>query len=303
MVQAGFSGGQSPMLLVEEQAVAPEQALATADRRLAAIAGMLERQVVVGPVRLLDDETVARVRGLIGDLAGQLAGSDTALIGPVRTMLAGNRAILTHCHALAVEWRLAMSLAARNGLDPVLPPLVRRRLSADADVMAATTAMIAAQARSSESLRRMRLSLGDCPADLRNIAHAALDAARAEHTGEAPPAEPQANPADARGRLVLLHRVVAGLGEDMALALRIEQAGAALFFTALAIASGQPREVAVLASAEDDPIRLALLLRAAGLARDEAGAQFLLIRPEADATLVDAADSAAAAEALLGASR
>jgi hypothetical protein len=44
-------------------------------------------------------------------------------------------------------------------------------------------------------------------------------------------------------------------------------AGLAVFLTALAIAAGQPREVVAIAMAEDDALRLALILRAAGLDR------------------------------------
>jgi len=115
--------------------------------------------------------------------------------------------------------------------------------------------------------------------------------------------QPHAAPDEWHGRLALLHRVVAGLGDDMAMALRVDDAGVSLFFTALAIASGHPRESVVLASGEDDPIRLALLLRAAGISRDEAALQLLALRPDADPALIDAARDARFAESLLGATR
>ncbi|WP_420382804.1 hypothetical protein [Novosphingobium sp.] len=268
-------------------------ALATADRRLSACGETLERMVVTGPSRLLDDETVARVRALTGDLAAQLAGTDRDLANAVHAMLVGNRAILTHCHALAVEWRLAMRLSARLALDPVLPPLVQRHC-------ATMMGLIAAQTRSFEATRRMLLVAGDLPADLQNLAYATVRAARADHA--------LTHLADARaddngGRLALLHQAVAGLGEDLDHALRVDEAGVSLFFTALAIASGHPRETVVLATAEDDPVRLALLLCATGLPRDDVARQLLALRPDADIALADAAPNAVAAEALLGAVR
>jgi len=249
---------------------------------------------------------VTRVRALAGDLAAQLAGGgraliDRALIDTVRDMLGANRAILLHLHALAIETQLVAALAARRAIDPLLPPLVRRRLDAGAvgdDVSAQTTALLAAQTRLGEALRRMRLPLAELPGDLQHLAHSIIDAARADHGV----IDPQGRPApqdEARGRLALLHRVLAGLGDDMGLALRIDHAGVALFLSALALASGFPREVVTLATAEDDAIRLALLLRAAGLNRDEAAGQLLAIRPDADPALVALVDDARGAERLL----
>lgn len=303
MAQAAFSGEAEAGHPMD-----PEQAVAAADERLAAAADLLARQVALGPCRLLDDETVARVRALMRDLAAQLAGADRALIDPLRDMLAANRAILAHCHALAVEWRLAMTLAARRGIDPVLPPLMRRRIDATGvgdDVAAVSTALLAAQTRLGENVRRMSLPLAELPADLQNLARAMLGAARADRSEAALMAEVPHHvaPDEGHGRLALLYRVVAGLGEDMAMALRIDEAGVPLFFTALAIASGHPREAVILACAEDDALRLALLLRAAGLSRDEAAHQLLALRPDADWALVDAVHDAAAAETALGGAR
>jgi hypothetical protein len=281
MDQAVFSGNDAARVL------------ATADQRLSLCVDGLERLVVLGHSRLLDDETVARVRALTGDLAAQLAGADHALTAAVHDMLAGNRAVLTHCHALAVEWRLAMTLAARHAIDPVLPPLVQSHAGA-------MMALVAAQTRAFEGLRRMRLALGDLPADLQNLAYATLDVARADHAGAARP-QGVSRPDEAEGRLALLHQAVAGLGDDMDRALRVDEAGVSLFFTALAIASGHSRETVVLATAEDNPIRLALLLRAAGLSYDDAARQLLTLRPDADPAL--AVHTAHAAETLLGAAR
>jgi len=285
MDQAVFSGNDA--------ATGAGAALAAADRRLSAAAEVLERLVVMGPSRCLDDETVARVRALIGDLAVQVAGHDHALIAPLHAMLAGNRAVLTHCHALAAEWYLASAVAGRLTLDPVLPPLVQRHAATMMD-------LIAAQARWFEAMRGMRLVPGDLPADLYNLAQATAGAARADHAiADSGPQRVDGG----EGRLALLHHAIAGLGDDLDRALRVDEAGVSLFFTALAIASGHPRETVVLAAVEDDPVRLALLLCATGLARDDVVRQLLILRPDADAGLADSAHGALAAEALLGAVR
>jgi hypothetical protein len=266
---------------------------AVADHRLGMASATLAGLVMLGPCQMLDDETVARTRALVADLAAQLAGVDQALIAPVRDMLAASPTILTHCHALAIEWRLGAVMQARRGLDPALPPLLRRRLDGRAvgdDAAALATALLAAQTRVGEALRRMRLPFDELPGDLQHMAVAIADAARADHdhnTGA--PARVQAGTDPERGRLALLRRVLAGLGAESGAALNLDQAGVPLFLSALALASGAQRDAVVLATAEDDPIRLALLLRDCGLGREHAAEHLLAIRPDADPALVDQA--------------
>ena len=279
-----------------DSAVNAKGALDGADQRLVRIADVLARQVVLGPSRLLDDETCSRVRGLLRDLAAQLGVGDAAAIAIVRDTLAADRAIMTHLHALTVETQLVAMLAASRGLDPLLPPLVRRRLDAASagDVSAeVATAMLAAQSRVGQALRRMRLPFDELPGDLQHLAHTI-----AEHAAAAPVPRHRA-PDGSQTRLSLLRRVLDGLGDDLPMALRIDEAGLPLFLSALALASGHAREGVALACGEDDPVRLALLLRAAGLPVDQAKAQLLAIRPDADPALVMLAPDGASAEMLL----
>jgi hypothetical protein len=305
-------------------AIDPALCLAQADHRLASAESVLVQMVRLGPCRLLDDETVARVRALVGDLAAQLAAGcedpdlngrqSEQLCGMLREMLAGHRAILMHAHALAVEWRLTSALATRGAIDPLLPPLVRhalyRQVENDdlaAHAQAQAQALIAVQTSLGEALRRMQLPLAELPGDLLHLACAIRDAARAElglpdlHAlrREGAGADHQPGQGNVQGRLALLRQIVAGLGDHSGLALQIDQAGVPLFLSALALASGAPRELVTLATAEDDPARLALLLRMAGLSADEAAAQLLAIRPDADPELVNLAGDRATAERLL----
>ncbi len=279
-----------------------KEALAGAEHRLVTGLALLERHAVLGPSRLIDDETVARVRALAGDLARQLAGEDHGLAERLRDMLLAHRPILLHLHALAIETRLTIALAVHRGLDPVLPPLVEHRLdpaAAGHDVAALAAAMLAAQSRIGQCLRQMRLPIDELPADLQHLARATRAAARAEH-GQLDDATPLSGKAEPETRLGLLRRLLASLGDDITRALQIDQAGLPLFLSALALASGHPRERVALALAEDHAVRLALLLRAAGLSGVEAAAQLLAIRPEADAALVMLVEQAGAADALLG---
>ncbi len=271
--------------------------LARADDRLAAIASALEQHVVLGPARLLDDETVIRARALAGDLARQLADSGHVMIDRVRDLLAANRPVMAHLHALVVEWRVASALAEQRALDPVLPPLWQRRLDPEVvgnDAAMLTTALVTAQTRMGEALRQMRLPLAELPGDLHHLAQQIAAAAGGD------PASAHRSPDAPATRLVLLERALAGLGSDTLRALRIDEAGLALFLTALAGAAGCSRETVALAMAEDTPIRLALLLRAAGLPRDHAARQLLAIRPDADPALVAGVADGTAAEQVLG---
>lgn len=284
-----------------ESAVDAKQALAGADQRLAMCVALLERHAALGPSRLLDDEIVARVRALATDLARQLAGDDIQLIDPVRDMLLGRRAILLHLAAAAIESRLTCVLSTRRALDAVLPPLVQQRLGLAAGEhhdQSVPAALVAAQTRLGQSLRQMRLPLDELPNDLQQLAYAILDVTRVEHGLVERAARPVGHP-EHDTRLALLRQFLASLGDDGASALQLDQAGLSLFLTALAMTTGQPRELVALAIIEDDAIRLALLLRAAGLHPDQAAVQLLALRPDADPALIAVADHEQLASALL----
>jgi len=252
-------------------------ALDHADTRLVLAATVLQAHLALGPCRLLDDRTVARVHAILADWAEQLAGDDSAARLALPAMLAGQRALLQHAHALAVEHHLTERLAGERGLDAVLPPLVRAHRDSEAVI-----ALIAAQARAHDALRRMHWPLRELPGDLRQIAGTVRDAALAE-TASAPRLDGTAAPA----RLALLEAALTGLGDRAPDALDIDAAGVALWLTALAMAAGVPREQVALATAEDDPLRLAWLLHRAGLDRAAVLRVLLAVRPDADPALAE----------------
>lgn len=278
-------------------------ALREADHRLASAGRLVAQRVIHGPSRLMDDETMARVGGLLADLAAQeLAltgqGHDQAKVRRLAAMLAEEPAILLHCHALVIEWQLA----AAGRADAVLPPVLCEALERGGDrdeVAVIVPDVVAALTRVDEALGRMALPWSELPGDLQHLAIGLRHALLAESGQDAGPLRPVAA---GEGRLALLARLPGAMGDRAGEALDLDRAGVALFLTALALATGVPRELVAIATAEDNPIRLALLLRAAGLGRSAAIAQLLLIRPDADPALVDAAADRAAAEAILAAS-
>lgn len=251
---------------------------------------------------LFTDEIVARVGGMISHIAWQIfmahgeaaECADTNEFAMVRcsglaTNLTAYPALLTHCHALAVEWQLAMRLESRNAIDPILSPLLQALVASDDEGTAASAmTVLASQARFIQHQRRMELPLNELPGDL---FHQALLIWRG-HVGEA---EKEAAIAAERGlraafdesagRLGLLARLVTSLGGGAMAALSISHAGVALFISALAIATGQDRDVAALSTNDGQMARLALALRAAGVETKAVEEQFFHIH--SDVTLPD----------------
>src|SRR5262245_4770206 len=111
------------------------EAMAQADAALDAAVPVLRHLIGRGDHDLLDEETVARVRAMIDDVADQLLleirgldapeSADPALRDALTAAIGGDRSLLAHVHALALEWRLTQRLQARLGLDPVLSPLIQ----------------------------------------------------------------------------------------------------------------------------------------------------------------------------------
>lgn len=271
--------------------------LAQGDAVLGTLRPILRHLVANDDHSLFNDEIVARVRGMIGDVARQLllalaeaAELDDAqgLLGERQGNLVGsfldNPALLGHAHALALEWQLTERLQKRSNVDPVLSPLLQSLMaSGDAGIASSAMTVLAAQARFVQAQRRMELPLSELPGDL---FHAALITLRAQagdaEDGETAKAEERlrAGYDESRSRLGVISRLVTGIGGRAAEALAIDHAGVAIFLTALAIGSGQDRDLAVLSTNDRQLARLALALRASGLKPDALEEQFLYLHPD-----------------------
>jgi hypothetical protein len=245
---------------------------------------------------LFSDEMIARIRGMMTHVATQLLFAQAAATGAEdRTEYVAERqddlaqalfedtAFLSHAHAQTIEAQLAERLQARSGIDSVLSPLVQELVaSKESDMAALAMTVLAAQARFMQHYRRMELPLGELPGDL---CHKALTLLR-EYAGEDGDAAEQAERSlrdafeEGSGRLGLLTRAVMAMGQQAVRALAIDHAGLAIFSTALAMASRQDRNLAVLSFADRQFARLALALRAAGLKQQAVEEQFLFLHPE-----------------------
>lgn len=246
---------------------------------------------------LFSDEIVARVRGMVNHLASQMLdelGTTLQLADPgvlaegqgreLAAELATSQALLTHCHALALEWQLAERLEKRCAIDPVLTPLLQALIASDHDETAGTAmALLASQVRFVQAQRRMELPLTELPGDL--FHHALLtwqtfSDGRDEEALRAADRSMRDRFDESTSRLGLLNRLVGGMGNGVRAALSIAHAGVAIFCTAMANQSNQDRDLAVVSTNDRQLARLALALRSAGLRPKEVEEQFLTIHPE-----------------------
>lgn len=270
------------------------QELALGDRALASVAPVLGHLLATPGQSLVSDDLVARMRGMLADIARQLLAAQAqatgARQGPAGTdlridalagKLANSSTLLSHCYALAMEGLIARQLEQQAGIDPVLSPLMQELISSSDEATSelAMTAM-ASQARFMQSHRRMNLPLADLTADL---FHEALQIWSNFARSDGPEvlfrteARLRKGYDEGASRPGLLSRLTATLHGDAKAMLALEHAGFALFASIMASATRRPRELAVLACHERQVARLALTLRAAGLDADDVTRQIMVL--------------------------
>lgn len=270
--------------------------LARESRALGSVVPVLRHLLASEGQRLVSDAILARVRGMLSDLAAQLIAAGHG--GPQEALaetLAADPGLLGFCHALAAESHLAERLHQQRGIDPVLSPLLQELIASDIPAIAELAMnTLAAQSRFIQSQRRMQLPLAELPAELFD---------RVLKTGEDGPGLVAVRQAYDEGasRLGLLARLVAAMRRGAVAALALDHAGPSLFASALAALAGQTRAHAVLACHEGQGMRLALTLRAAGLAPEAIERQFLTLDPAASLPRDLAVLSPERARLLLGA--
>ena len=273
------------------------QELALGDRALAAVAPVLGHLLASPGQSLVSDDLVARMRGMLADVASQLLAAQRHAMGTRRDQplsdqridalaekLSGSSTVLSHCYALAMEGLISRQIEQQAGIDPVLSPLMQELIASSDEATAelAMTAM-AAQARFMQSHRRMNLPLGDLTADL---FHEVLQIwnrfARADGPEVLFKTEARLRDSYDEGasRPGLLSRLVATMRGGAKAALELDHAGFALFASILASATRQPRELVVLACHERQVARLALTLRGAGLSASDVARQIVVLHTD-----------------------
>ncbi|QKG71649.1 hypothetical protein [Erythrobacter mangrovi] len=283
----------------KDRAAALRDALARGNAILARVGPILTHLLATPDTSLFSDELVARIRAMCLDLSSQVLRAQAEATGEAGREAFAERhgealaehffsspQVLSHCHALALEWQLSARLEAQYGMDPVLSPVLQQLIaSADSSQASAAMAALAAQARFAQSQRRMELPLGELPGDLFHellLGWRAFNGPRRSDAMVRAEAKLRNGFDESAGRLALLARLIAGMGDHAREALDIEQAGVPLFLTALATGSRQSRSMAVLSTNAKQSARFALGLRAAGLSGVEIENQVLRLHPSAE---------------------
>lgn len=277
--------------------------LARGDRVLSGVAPVLSHMLASSGHALVNEAIVARLRGMLSDIARQLLAAaaahpaqrrsahapayypDPVEIDALADHLAGEGPVLSHCYALAMEAHLVHRLEQRSSLDPVLSPLLQELIASD-DPAVAELAMtaLAAQSRFIQAQRRMAMPLGELPARLFQIVLGRWQATRVTDPAEPASADPvlralKQDYDEGAGRLGLFARLVTAMRGGALAGLELDHAGLSLFVSVLATLTRQPRDLAILACHERQAARLALGLRAAGLDERAIERQFLLLEP------------------------
>lgn len=267
--------------------------LARGNRALRGVAPVISHMLESSGPALVSDAIVARLRGMLTDLARQLLeaaqedpqteAADQSIVDVVADNLANNSAVIGHLYALAMEGHLTERLEARASLDPVLSPLLQELIASDRPATAELAMnTLAAQSRFTQSQRRMQLALGELPFELFSEV---LRSLKSGALGLDPAAGKRAKGAlkkqydEGASRIGLLARLVSSMRGGAVAALNLEHAGLALFASALSTLTRQSRDLAIFGCHEGQAARLALSLRAAGLGVEEIEAQFALLGP------------------------
>lgn len=290
--------------------------LAYGDVMLGTVGPILGHLVLNHDHSLFTDAIIARVRGMLVDVAKQMLDIEARHVPPpsppavdvsddpdtadapqptaeeltatrienLASALSGNSAFLEHCHALAIEYQVAERLKSRNSLDPVLTPLIQSFIASKDDRVASTAmAALTAQARFMEQQRRMVLPLDELPATLSRHAIACWQAENSVQNAESAAAISAAlrNSTNAENtRVILFSDLLTGMGGGITAALALPHAGVSMFISALAATTGLPREHATLVTNDRQMARLALSLKGAGLNSRTIEEQFLYLHPE-----------------------
>lgn len=267
--------------------------IARADEALSGLVPVLNYLLVHPDHARISDDILARIRGLMADWVRQLLARAPGLeeerrdelSQPLYRALCADNRLVSHAYALAVEFRLTEQWSDTHAIDPVLTPLLQE-LIGDKKRAVAETAMtfLAAQARFVAMMRRMTLPVSELPDEIeailykhwKKVSHptdriALSRAAAQERDAQDAPAS----------RLALLDHLMKAIGRRSKSCLDIEAAGCALFASALARRTKQPRELAIVALLDTQAARMALLLRAAGLDKDALERQFELLQGSA----------------------
>ena len=267
--------------------------LAGDDRALSGVVPVLSHLLAFPGEALVSDDVIARMRGLIGGIARQFpapdgedaaAAKDGASAGAVDSLaatLAGNGGLMMHCYGLAVEGALTLKLSDTQGLDPVMSALLKELIASKDDTIAELAMQfMASQSRFAEGQRRVDTPILELPPWLFDEA---VNIWKAWASGQqianiaAVETELRGQYDEGRTRHSLLERLLGTLGASADVVCEIETAGLAIFASAIARGTQQPRELIILSCQMQQNLRLALALKSCALTAEAIARQFAFL--------------------------
>ena len=265
--------------------------LARAARARASVAPVFAHFFDTDGPSLFSDALIAGLRGKLDHLASQLIDSslDRSLgelarrhaLQSAANRLAGDEVVIDHLYCATLEGILAKNLEQRCAIDPVLSPLLQELIASDNPAIAELAMnTLAAQSRFCLNHRRMELPLGELPFEVfsRALEHGQEAAIEANA-----PAASDTIAALKRGydegtnRHGLLSRLTSAMRGGAVAGLDLSHAGLALFASSCAALLSLGREETVFACHEGQTVRLALMLKAAGLSPEAISQQIALL--------------------------
>ncbi|KLI63958.1 hypothetical protein [Aurantiacibacter marinus] len=272
--------------------------VAHGDAIIATTGPVLHHLLVNDDQTLFSDLVIARVRGMMADIARQLlfavaeenGYSDKSAFtaehaNDLAVSLLAQADLLSHAHALTIEAQTTDRLAQRNGIDPVLPSLLQELASSsDAEVAGSAMRVLASQARFMQQQRRMSLPLNELPEDLLDLCLSVLRSIFPESESALTRTETHIRGGydPAARRVGLIGQLITNMKQDAVRTIDIDRAGVAIFATGLAMATGQSRDKTILTLGEKQCARLSLSLLSAGLKHTDVEDQFLFLHPEVE---------------------
>ncbi len=246
--------------------------LARGDGVIAGVGPVLRHLLVNDDRDYVADDIMATLRGMVADVARQLAGQDAPDLAQALVDVPG---LVAQAHALACEGQITRRLRETLGLDSVLSPLMQALIASPrGETAALAMQVLAAQARFVQQQRRMHWPLTELPAE---VLHGVLELSGDTHREAALRADYD----EGATRLSLLDRLIAQMGAGSVAALDLTHAGVPIFATALGQAACQGRMAALLSMLSRHIERLVLGLRTAGASAGVVEATLLALHPDA----------------------
>ncbi|MEP1422743.1 MAG: hypothetical protein ABJK59_13325 [Erythrobacter sp.] len=265
--------------------------MARGNRALRSIAPVVGQLLDGEGPSLFGDAIIARLRGMLGHIAEQLIGELPVIEGnnpelespqnALAARMSTDETVVDHLYTCALEGYLSGKLEQSASIDPVLSPLIQELIASEKpEIAELAMSALAAQSRFSQSQRRMEIPIGELPFEVfgRVLEHfEAVSLGAEKRQIDTIITNLKQRYDEGAGRIGLFARLSASMHGGAVAALDLGHAGLALFASGLASLTQQQRDRAVFACHESQTVRLALMLKAAGLSSHSIDSQLTIL--------------------------